>query len=650
MAVRKPLGQAAVLSCSLALTVLAGCQNAAPVSQAPETTVNKGTQTTSQVQVPSSDTKNNPGTNPIAADPNQGVDNSNDGALDKATAMHIEAAKGGQYKSDDGLLTATFPPGSLSKDTDVKLVRVDTGALKNSDVFLNGIRYQWDLGDAYIMPGTKVTITSKADDRLVPALKNMYTDFTMERYSLSKDDNGNYAVTMSYKGTVEAQPPLTAQGAESVNRGTMQEGSFPVTGKSGEFKGDSRIEAFCNYAPPPLRAHYGNFDACVTWSSDSASGLDGKPAYEPGTGSTSPGDDRVYVVFSTSFVNAPLPPEYKIKDTIPAVPARPAVDTDQYGNIVANADGVTPPADYKDIVAKANDQRARGQGTYSGFAGYLDFSGTARLWDGQAQWQGPGQPGHDDAQFGKPVIKSQLLPAIAAQAAQEIVDESNVAIPASDGGHYVTGGHPFNGYCNCGSYVTQDDGPVISDTNVFTDASGKAHTTALQSYNSTNCSAGICAGGQVNFTVNAQAHTRYPDKASNSDAVIGLYGLPNSQDTAAGSCLALQAPKNSPYIRLNLTDSKAAPYSGTLVMEYELNGVAHTMTWSVGNTTGTVTEKFFMPNMTDDNDWSLKIKRIYTQDQSMTGNPVDVLKYEDFKLRRNNLYSLTVDMLLNEAK
>jgi hypothetical protein len=638
------------LSATVAVSAMVGCQ-AAPVTKPPvETTATAHiTPSAAQPQQPSQD----PGTNPIAADPNKDLPPSNDGALDKATPMHISAKDGGVYKSDDGLLTAIFPPGALSQDADVKLVRVDTSNLKNSDVFLNGIRYQWDLGDAHIMPGTKVTVTAKADDRLVPSLKNMYTDFSMERYSLSKDDKGNYNVTMAYSGPVPSENAVDPN-FQAPTRGTMQEGAKPIgVPGSAVFKQDSRMEAFCNYAPPPLPAPTTLFCAHVTWTSDDYSGLKGKPAHEADSRSA------VWVRFGTDFVNAPLPPEYNIQKTIAAVPARAEVDTDIYGNVKG-----TIPADYKDAVDTANDKKARGTDPQTGnpFTGYTDGGASpaaVAIWTSNQAFHGYQVPSQNASNA---TIK--LLDAVAGKAAQEIVDKTNVQLPANSNGWYITGGKADSGSCNCGPYVYSNNGPIIQNTDVVTDGNGDAKTTTLKSYNSYHESHGVGAGGPVTFTIYAQAHTSYPDKAPNSDAMItsSLYGAENGPDSAAGGCLPLETPKYSPFVTLHLTDSNKVPYTGTLVMEYTVTNSSgasnnYTLNWGVDNPSGlNVDEGFFVgyqnqsPIVTDDNDWKFTINKIYTKDLKMVAGQSDLRDHGSFAIRRNNSYTYKYDMVLNEAK
>jgi hypothetical protein len=632
-----------VLSSTVALAMVAGCQAQIATKGEVETTVGKGSTTVAAgtTAQPAKKTEN-----PQAADPNTAVDNANDGALDRSKPMTFKASEGGVYVSDDGLLKAVFPPGSLSQDTTVKMVRVDTGKLKNSDVFLNGIRYQLDLGDAYITPGSRVTVTSKADDRLVGALKGMYTDYTPERYSLSKDDKGNWNVTMSLRGATENDPPAPVSGA-GPTRGIMEEGGFPITPAKagGGFKQDSRIEAFCNYYPPPKPASYGDFTAHVSWTSDSESGLKGKDAHE--NNDASGGDNRVTVNFSTNYSAAPLPKKYTITDTIPGTPARPEIDVDQYGNVVSPAYG-TIAADYKPVVDQALVQWAKN-------GAFIDFTGAKVNFSGST-WTQPGKPKTGDAEFGKPENKVALLGAVAATSPEEIVDATNVAIGDANG-RYVIGGHPYNGNCNCGAYVIVQDTSVIEGSGKkLTDSAGIARIRALQSYDSTQCSAGICAGGQVNFTIFAQASIRYPQQAAeNSVGYVDGFGAPGSQDSAAGRPLELEVPKYSPYITMNMKDPQGKLYNAKLIMEYSLDGQDYTMgdmdpRWDFGATQADLQKKFFMPNVRKDDPVKLSIRKLYSKDLTMIASPATLKNYQNYAIQRNNKYQVDLDMIPNEAK
>jgi hypothetical protein len=637
------LNMKVVLSTTVGLALVAGCQSQIATKTDLETTVGKGSTTVANGPAAQPVKKTE---NPQAADPNANVDNANDGALDRSKGMELKASEGGVYVSDDGLLKAVFPPGSLSQNATVKMVRVDTGKLKNSDVFLNGIRYQMDLGDAYITPGSRVTVTSKADDRLVGELKSMYSDYTPERYSLSKDEKGNWNVTMSLRGATENEPAKGITGA-GPTRGIMEEGGFPITPAKagGGFKQDSRIEAFCNYYPPPKPAHYGDFEAHVTWTSDSESGLKGKNAYEA-SGSASGGDNRVTVSFSTNYSAAPLPKKYTITDTIPGTPARPQIDVDQYGNVIKPAYN-TIASDYKGAVDKALATWAK-NGAFIGFDGKkVDFTGST--------WTQPGKPASTDSEFGKPEIKNAMLGAIAATSPEEIVDATNVEIGDANG-RYVIGGHPYNGNCNCGAYVIVQDTSVIAGSGKkLTDSNGIARIQALQSYDSTQCSAGICAGGQVNFEIFAQASIKYPGHGSNATGTVDGFGAPASQDSAAGRPLELEVPKYSPYLKMTLTDSQGKLYNAQLLMDYELDGVPYTVgdadaRWDFGSTDTTITKKFFMPNIKKDDPVKFTIKKIYSKDLTMIAKATDLKKYQNWDIQRNNTYDLSLDMIPNEAK
>ena len=298
-------------------------------------------------------------------------------------------------------------------------------------------------------------------------------------------------------------------------------------------------------------------------------------------------------------------------------------------------------------MAKALVTKAK-TGAFKDFAGVsVAFSGTV--------WVQPGKPASTDTEFGKPEIKTKLISAIAATAAEEIVDATSVEIGDANG-RYVIGGHPYNGSCNCGGYVIVQDTSVIEGSGKkLTDTTGTARIRALQSYDSTQCSAGICAGGPVNFTIFAQASIKYPGKATNSDGSVDGFGAPGNQDSAAGSALQLEVPKYSPYIKMSLTDSQGKLYDAEILVDYTLNGVKYTLgtddpRWDFGSTSGTVVKKFFMPNVTKDDAAKFSISKIYTADLKMVASATDLKKYQNFDLQRNNIYNIALDMIPNEAK
>lgn len=192
--------------------------------------------------------------------------------VDLVPAMLISAEKGGVYVSPDGLLTATIPPGALSEDAEVRFVALDTSKQKNTAQRVAGMRFQMDIGKAYLKPGSRIMVAARADARFVPELKSMYTDFTAERYSLKQDDKGNWNIEMPVEGPrLESIPYdfVPEDPFKNSRRGIMTEGMAPIDSKSAaNFKRDSRIEAFCDYAPPPPPQPMYNVVSEVRWISD----------------------------------------------------------------------------------------------------------------------------------------------------------------------------------------------------------------------------------------------------------------------------------------------------------------------------------------------------------------------------------------------
>ncbi|MDB5099045.1 MAG: hypothetical protein JWM80_3466, partial [Cyanobacteria bacterium RYN_339] len=272
-----------------------------------------------------------------------------------------------------------------------------------------------------------------------------------------------------------------------------------------------------------------------------------------------------------------------------------------------------------------------------------------------SSWTQPGKPKTGDSEFGKAEIKVSLLGAVGAIAPEEKYDATSVEIGDANG-RYVIGGHPYNGNCNCGAYVIVQDTSVIEGSGKkLTDSTGTARIRALQSYDSTQCSAGICSGGQVNFEIYAQASIKYPIKGANSTGFVDGFGQPGNQDSAAGKPLELEVPKFSPYMTLTLTDSQGKLYNAQILVDYELDGVPYTVgdadaRWDFGSVSNSVTKKFFMPNVKKDDAVKFSIKKIYSKDLTMIASPADLKQYQNYDIQRNNTYDLKLDMIPNEAK
>lgn len=251
----------------LVLAVLAGCQTPTALTRAPEDQVNQITNRLSPGKTAGD----------AAKETNAGTLNGVD-IVEQAPPMRVNAAKGGQYVFGDGLLVANIPPGALSEDADVRFIPLDTSKETNTAQRLAGMKFQMDIGKAYIKPGAKITVSSRADKRFVDELKSMYTDFTPDRYSLSQDAQGNWNITMSIDGPrLEPMPRDFAPKATDTRRGVMTEGFAPIKSENpAKFRRDSRIEAYCDYRSQALPAEPPKFpiEAECRWESDHDSSAD----------------------------------------------------------------------------------------------------------------------------------------------------------------------------------------------------------------------------------------------------------------------------------------------------------------------------------------------------------------------------------------
>jgi hypothetical protein len=328
-----------------AVLALAACQNNPPASTPKASPAAQPTPapTASTLPAPASPTPLPVASGDIAPDPTptpDGLAPSTDPGASVAPSAEPSRAPGsdtaqfvpGQglnYVSQDGLLKAIFPPGALSRKATVKFERIDTEELENNERVLNGIRFRVDLGGAYIVPGARVTVTSRADARLIAGLKAIFSDFAPERFHLFQDDKGVWNVSLTLAGASENQP-RAPHGGTSPTRGIMEAANYPLTPNEvgAAFEHDSHVVAFSNYYLPPPVSPYSDFEAHVRWASDPQSGLQGKDAYE--AGDAVGGDNRVQVSFSTSYASGPRPKDFTVIDTIPATVDRPAelvVDT-----------------------------------------------------------------------------------------------------------------------------------------------------------------------------------------------------------------------------------------------------------------------------------------------------------------------------------
>jgi hypothetical protein len=110
----------------------------------------------------------------------------------------------------------------------------------------------------------------------------------------------------------------------------MTEGMAPLpAGKGGNFKKDARIEAFCDYWPPPPPKPERLMAVNVKWESDDPA-LDGKPAYDPNPSHNS------YVKFgNTTTTQVSGVNGYWSKEFVAGTPAQPEVS---HWEVVTSAD------------------------------------------------------------------------------------------------------------------------------------------------------------------------------------------------------------------------------------------------------------------------------------------------------------------------
>lgn len=624
-----------LLSCSMALAVMVGCQPPAVVAPSGEGTI--GNVKPGTVTAPTTQNGVTPvqaGTVGIDGAKSPGVpepvitqDALGNAPVDKAKPMLIKAAEGGVYVTEDGLLSATIPPGALSQDAEVRFHRVDTNAMKNSTVFLNGIQFQMDLGDAVLLPNTSLKIVSKADDRMVGELKSMYADYDPARYALSQDAKGNWNVTMPVDG-----PRNSLTGAElgktspGPTRGLMTEDEVPLKPKLARgFVKESRIEAFCSYRPAPLPASYGDVSNTVTWLSDDPT-LQPDPAL-PGNPAVAPG---VRVVFG-NLVKPPgfVDTEYKWLETIPAVAGTPAVFASDGTTVLVAATPGTP-AVFGWVLQPAGGGALAADEFASG--GY-DCGGAADLAGGA----GIGSC------FGPFVVK-----------------KTKIIKPIAQGG----------------------PGP-----NVLVDSNGTATTSALKSYDSTRCNQNGCNGGWTYFHLESIAKYAYPAGAGSNLAGYprALESAPSPQwDTTfyyatrptVGPFPNLQLPKMSPWLKLNMTNVDHIPFIAAstpaadrfVVIEGKLlKRAGNVATGAVVSTTDLVVKFAIDPVagattsdlaigrpliVPDDDPRFLQISKIYNKALTLNVdlNDLNTALLQNRLIQRNGGYDIQVHMLSNGAK
>lgn len=631
-------GKVGLLSTTVVLAVLAGCQPPAAVVKNDESTNSVGKPGTA-AQQPAAQTPQKPPAalgdtqkSPSEADQaNQEAPKLNPEGLavvDLAKPVLIKASEGGTYVSEDGLLTATIPPGALSQDTVVKFARLDTSGEKNTNQRLSGIRFQMDIGDAYIMPGQKISVASKADERLIPELQQMYSDYTPERYALSQDAKGNWVVTMPVAGPA-AQPLDRTKTYNdpylTERRGIMTEGAAPIpAGKGGNFKKDARIEAFCNYYPPPPPKPQHWMWAMCRWASDDPA-LDGKPAYDGNSAY------NTYVRFgnataaSVSGVNG-----YWVKEKVPGHAAVAEVSHQETATS-SDANGIKTD--------KGNTFKYSDLGiTAANMAKYdneLFFAAKAEDATGNID-DAAKDLASDRVSVDK--VKSQLKIKVIDQAAQPAVADSTVDkfvqgwidLTASTN-EDVRSGYNWNGYCYCNWTVYRDK--IVYDTSPQpVGADGKAWNLVRET-----------------FTISAQGQTYNPNPTPAKYPGAGIGTVATRTITAGDNGVNLTVPKYSPMFGCTL-NSPDLKMEGDFTITVNISGVGdRTYTFSSnGSNSMPLNFRMLLP---DDEQHTMSFKEVRFLNGQLIGKGQSIEAIKNVGIRRNGIYDgYTIEIIPTGAK
>ena len=629
-------GRAGVLSTTIALALLAGCNTPATAPGTDENTLSRGTGGTATTPVAPNGGQAQPeqpktGDEPAPMLPPQ-VNADGLAMVDLTKPMKIKASEGGTFVSEDGLLTAVIPPGALSQDTEIRFARLDTSKQKNTNQSLSGIRFQMDIGDAYVMPGKKINVSAKADERLIPELQSMYDDYSPERYSLSQDAKGNWVVSMQVSGP--ADQPLDMSKAPddpylTNRRGIMTEGFAPLpAGKGGNFKKDSRIEAFCDYNPPPPPKPLRKIFANTKWVSDDDT-LDGKAAYDA--------DARynTYVRFgnastaAVSGVNG-----YWTKEFVAGSPAT--------------------PEESRWEVASGSD--ATGIKTDSGTHSYANIGitkATMEKYDNEFFW-----PGEDESADGslagaaKNDLKSDFVSVdasnhlkvkIVTKPAKPAVADSWVDkftsgwIDLTAGSNEtIRSGYEWNGWCHCAWTVHRDK--IVQDLNPQpVQPSGKASNWARET-----------------FTISAQGYTNEPNPTPGKYPGAGIGSTATTTITSGHNEVALTVPRYSPMLGLTLVadSSGGKKMEGDFTLTMNISGVGE-RSYTFGAPAGGAfsVPLNFRVKLPDNAPHTITFKSVHFGDDSFVGKEQDLAAISPLTVQRNGIYDgFTVNVLPIGAK
>ncbi|MEB3220656.1 MAG: hypothetical protein VKS61_01120 [Candidatus Sericytochromatia bacterium] len=576
-------------------------------------------------------------------------------AVDTAKAMLIKASQGGKYVSEDGTLVAEIPPGALSQDTYVRFVRLDTSKEKNTNQFLAGIRFQMDLGDAHVVPGQSLKVRAKADDRLIPELQAMYDDFTHDRYSLVLGENNQWMVSMPVDGPRLERMDISKQPADpflTERRGVMTEGTAPLpAGKGGNFKKDARIEAFCNYWPPPPPKPERLMAVDVSWESDDKS-IDGKPAYDSNPTFNS------YVRFGNksttqvSSVNG-----YWSKEFVPGTPATPeeshweqvvsatidGMRTDRGTLVKYNATDWTwtlmqkyddellwpPPAPSPTPTPTATTGgNGNGNGNNNNATLYkLAQAGSLSALQADLKGKTFVALNSDNNMIVK-IIDVAAQPAVA----DSWVDKWNpgwVDLSTSTN-ETVRTGYAWNGWCHCSWTVARDK--IVRDTAPQPVGSdGKAYNYARETFN-----------------IGVQGYTNGPNPTPGKAPGAGIGNAQAKTIGSGNNNMSIFVPRYSPMFGVTFSSPDLA-MNGEIEITATVDGAERSYTFKANGTNSqSIAWRVLMP---DNAAHAFSLKEVRMRDLSLFGTAPSLAKVQNLSMQRNGIYDgYVIDMVPAAAK
>ncbi|MDB5098443.1 MAG: hypothetical protein JWM80_2864 [Cyanobacteria bacterium RYN_339] len=134
-------------------------------------------------------------------------------ALRAAGAMAVEAAKGAMYRSEDGSLMVSIPPGALTHNATVRFARIDTSALEAGGAGTPAVFVAVDWGGATFNPDAELVARVEVDDRFLRTLKQAAPGQSPDQLGLSSDGAGRWYLPVR----VRADP----MGREEAVSGTL---------------------------------------------------------------------------------------------------------------------------------------------------------------------------------------------------------------------------------------------------------------------------------------------------------------------------------------------------------------------------------------------------------------------------------------------